>query len=220
MLPVLHLNSKTFHTKYVKIGPRFKLLKAIITLLVKHEVHTLDFTWEYAHECPHRHPLFLSLFLTLFPLLPAQVTVLIRAHRGIHFSALPWQSNEEGVFSLTGAVTLINDPLIAACLPGNTVHTLCLPNTHTLTHTPLISPPVASCPADTHTQITLHANWATSPLTNSCLMSWSSPLQGRACLSPQDGSPELWEEESTVKRSHWVCLHTRSYVIECGSYSL
>lgn len=92
--------------------------------------------------------------------------------------------------------------------------------THTHSHTPLISPPVASCPADTHTQITLHANWATSPLTNSCLMSWSSPLQGRACLSPQDGSPELWEEESTVKRSHRVCLHTRSNVIECGSYSL
>ena len=55
------------------------------------------------------------------------------------------------MFGLT-AVTLINDPLIAARLPGNTVHTL----GPSLSHTPLaLLPPVASCPADTHTQITL-----------------------------------------------------------------
>lgn len=56
-----------------------------------------------------------------------------------------------------------------------------LPHTHTIT--PALFPPVASCPADTHTQITLHANWPTRPLTNSCLMSRSSPLQGRVFLS-------------------------------------
>lgn len=73
-------------------------------------------------------------FLHRFPLFSVQITVLFRAQRGIHFSALPWQSSKEGVFSLTGAVTLINDHLVAACLQGNTVHTLCLSLTHIHTH--------------------------------------------------------------------------------------
>lgn len=139
----------------------------------------------------------------------AQITLLIRAQRGIHFSALPWQSKEEGVFSLTGAVTLINDPLIAACLPGNTVHTLC--HSLSLTHTSL-SLPLWLAVQLTHTLRSLYMLiGATSPLTNSYLMSCSSPPQRRARLSLQGGRLlELWEVTLAVYM-HWVTMSHWSF---------